>query len=311
MGGDGLKPVRSGDPLRISARAWNGMLGLLRQAGGAARGPSIARAPWRSGTCLVRNDSGADVDRWGVLGVAGVDPTYAEDADAFANVPVLEGDTPADPDHRGRFVIATEPIADGAVGQAVVSGLAVCQVDIKDAGHKYADIADGDAQQLVSGTRGSAVILHKPPGTGTSWCLVLLGGGTGLHVRYGKPTEAYTAGATLTLDPCGIDGADSGEPNVADVYVKSDRTSANIGSASIAGSPAAVSCEVSTAAVVPFYRADDGQWHVPGKDPVQAVTDFRVDGASAKFQIKVRFDFGGFVSSESDWMDVHVGTECP
>ncbi len=45
------------------------------------------------------------------------------------------------------------------------------------------------------------------------------------NVEFGKTTAAFTSGATITLDPCDVDGNDTGEANVS-VYVQADRTSA-------------------------------------------------------------------------------------
>lgn len=44
----------------------------------------------------------------------------------------------------------------------------------------------------------------------------------GSHVGHGKPTGAFTAGTTITLDPCDVDGVDNGLANVT-VYCATDR----------------------------------------------------------------------------------------
>ena len=44
------------------------------------------------------------------------------------------------------------------------------------------------------------------------------------NVEFGKTIAGFTIGATITLDPCDIDGNDTGEDNVT-VYLKSDKAS--------------------------------------------------------------------------------------
>lgn len=125
----------------------------------------------------IQNDSGDDLDAFSVLGISGsyFDPTDTDEARSFQNAePVLVGDTPAEPDHVGKFAILLEPLADGQVGMACVAG--VCQVKVDGTGD-YADIKDGETSYLKAGSSGLARVLWRAAGAGEQWAVVRLGGG--------------------------------------------------------------------------------------------------------------------------------------
>ena len=119
------------------------------------------------------------------------------------------------------------------------------------------------------------------------------------EIRFGKPTAAFSSGTTMTLDPCDVSGADlSGRDNVT-VYVQASQASYSTSN----------STTVSTSTVVPYVRGTDGNWYVLGQ-PKMIVTDWRVDTANLKFQVKTRDDWGTFCTSESEWVDKHTGDDC-
>jgi hypothetical protein len=91
------------------------------------------------------------------------------------NRPVYTGVVPAVPDHVGKFAIILAPLADGAIGPAIVSGAVPCYIDVKQDGHRFADVTDGDASVLTSAARGAATILWKETATGQQWAVVALG----------------------------------------------------------------------------------------------------------------------------------------
>jgi len=122
----------------------------------------------------VKNASGADRARFAVLGIDSPIFSPSEAADNFANQVALVGVTPT-ADHAGKFVVLLEPIADGEIGQAVVSGVTPVKVNVTDEAHTRADVQAGQAGYLASGDSGSALILWKEAGTGEKWALVNLG----------------------------------------------------------------------------------------------------------------------------------------
>lgn len=166
------------------------------EAGGQLRNADIV---------LVKNDSGEDVPRFGVLGIDGVIFTADDNLLEFQARVAFTGITPAEADHAGKFVICLDPIADGKIGRAWVSGVCHVQVDFTDAGHKFCDVKGTDRTKLASSTTGSARILYRDgTGTGTKWCVVRMGDGEAGQstVRLGQFTGNW-------CNEPGVSGADN------------------------------------------------------------------------------------------------------
>jgi len=202
--GDPFKKVHPGERLRIPATAYNRLMDVARdhQADkqNTARRPAMSLLP--SGVILtVKNSSGSDCGRFEILGLdSPVFPPEDNTAD-FSRGPVMSAVTPADPNHRGSFVVLLEPIADGAVGRAIIQGAAYVQVDITDTDHEWADVTDGETEYLTSGATGSArIIWHESSAPGQVWCVCLLtgrGGGStddsgGSFTAHYSMSQSYT-----------------------------------------------------------------------------------------------------------------------
>jgi len=140
----------------------------------------------------VENTTASDVGRFGVLGIDGVTITPTDNADEFKARPCVEGYTPSEGDHEGKFVVTIEPIAAGEFGKAVVAGLAVCQVVVTDTDHRFATLIDASTAGLTSAAVGSAQILWAETGTGIKWALVRLGNATPATAFYGQATADWT-----------------------------------------------------------------------------------------------------------------------
>lgn len=173
-----FRPLKPGDRISaISAAAYNaGIRGGIEylQRSHPANSPGYAEA---SQECIikVRNDSGAAVDRFGVLGLGNPVVTPTDSLGEFQRQIVLIGTTPTAASHTGKFAIMREPVPSGAIGEAFVAGACIVQINVTDATHALADVADGDAAKLASGTSGAAKILWKESGTGTKWAVVFFG----------------------------------------------------------------------------------------------------------------------------------------
>jgi hypothetical protein len=93
---DTLRKVKPGDPLAIPAATFNTFVDAARDF--LARQHQQAQSGTPSGrhNCivLVRNDSGADRQRFDVLGISGPVFDPASDEDAFKNYPAMAGVTP-------------------------------------------------------------------------------------------------------------------------------------------------------------------------------------------------------------------------
>lgn len=181
MKGDALKKYPSGSKLEFQAKTFNTFVDAARQMrqrsidNGAARARQALR---HTGIVVIKNNSGADVERFGVLGVDRALFTPTENLDSFQNHVLLSGIRPAASVHAGKFVIALEPIKSGKIGPAYIDG--VCPARITFAGEEpFADVKDNDLASLQAATTGSARVLWKEPGTGVKWAIVLLGEGGG------------------------------------------------------------------------------------------------------------------------------------
>lgn len=124
-----------------------------------------------AGMLYIENNHGSAVDRFAPLGISGVLITQSDNADEFYNQPTLTGRTPMDEDHDG-FAITQEPIADGAIGLAMVAGITPVRLYVVDTADTHAHLETYNDGQLTTGG-GSARILWKSGGTGANiWGLV-------------------------------------------------------------------------------------------------------------------------------------------
>ena len=163
--GDTFKKVQSGDPLRIPAETLNTFIDAARDF--KARRQSRTREPQfdfrQTGIIPVKNNSGADRNRFDVLGIDR--PIFApvDSLASFQDRVALVGAVPTEADHFGRFVVLLEPLRAGAIGQACVSGVCQVRLNVLDEEHEFADVDDQCAENLQTGTSGSAFILWKEP----------------------------------------------------------------------------------------------------------------------------------------------------
>jgi hypothetical protein len=180
--GNHLRKVRTGDPLRIPARAYNAFVDAaqLAQRLNADAGHDQALPQAREHLVLVRNDSGEDLPRFGVLGIAGPIippgiPAEGGNDDEFKRRAAIVGEaiTPTD-EYVGRFVVAREPIASAGIGWAVIRGVTPATVNIISDEHTHADTYP-DEQHLRSGFAGAARVLWKEEGTGLKLAVVEIG----------------------------------------------------------------------------------------------------------------------------------------
>lgn len=211
-----LNRVQSGQKLVIPARTWNTVLDAteeyLRRRGDMGGGMGTGQAA-SSTIVLIKNTSGADVDRMNVLGISAPAILPSENADQFAHHPALVGVTPDLDSHAGRFAVTLEPIKNNEIGMACVSGLCVVHLAITDGTDQFADVNNGTAASLKSGPAGSASILWQAGTSGTVLALVKLGnaaGPAGTHVTPkvlgGSGDVADTETWDISAPPPGTDG---------------------------------------------------------------------------------------------------------
>lgn len=175
-----LRKVRRGDPLSIPANTYNTIVDsaadYLRRTSPGNNGGAQGYAQAGGSIVAVRNDSGAAVARYGVLGIDSIVIDPADNLASFQEMPALSCIAPATASHIGQFAIVLAPAASGGIVEAMVAGITPVQINVTDAGHVYADVKDADATQLQSmAAQGGARILWKASGTGTKWALVDVG----------------------------------------------------------------------------------------------------------------------------------------
>ena len=176
-----FSPVQPGDPFRPQAMVWNEMLAVLNQNRKIPKA-TIPDREWdraSSVEILVKNTTGSDLTRFGIVGIDTptiTAPTSIEDWDGFR---VFDGETPTSSSF---IAITQEPILNGYVGRAVVVGLTPVLVNITNAAHGYC-VPGTSLTQLTSaatqGTNGTK-ILWKAVSSGASTkcivCLPMMGG---------------------------------------------------------------------------------------------------------------------------------------
>lgn len=156
---------------------------------------------------LVRNDSGHDVDRFGILGIKEPIVLPSDNELEFKSNWALACDTPSTGSseypagHFGRFVITIEPIADGKVGKAYIGGVCPVKLDVAsgDDAPTHAEIIDGDRTMLQGGSSGTATVLWSGAGpSGEVWGLVRFGAGGSAMDRL-KLTGNRTCGGSYAI----------------------------------------------------------------------------------------------------------------
>jgi hypothetical protein len=171
----------------FSARAWN----RAQQAADVVLGDQLAvnveNSPQAANfsTILVRNDSGFAVPMLGVLllGAPVVSPatgTLTADSAAdfqakqFLRRPVFVGTTPTA--NASQICLTLEPIQNGAIGRAIISGMTACKVKTVAGGpFYYAASRDADRTQLIVSSCGPARLVWHESGIGDDkWALVVL-----------------------------------------------------------------------------------------------------------------------------------------
>lgn len=162
----------------------------------------------------VLNSVSSDIGPGEILGFSEPLVTLSSDADQVYGIPAVKGITPAVPEHSNQFVVALDGIqgttstgTTGAIGPAVLMGLAWCKVNWTDNAHDKVAVVEGETK-LQSSASGITPIYHGTiPGElpADVWALVLLGGGggSGGGLTYFVLTEAIGAatGDTSSITP--------------------------------------------------------------------------------------------------------------
>ena len=177
-----LAKVSPGQPLRIPADTFNAFVDAAvayqatrtsRQAEGGANLPT-------AGIVTVRNDSGADQDRFAVLGIGTPLILPTENAAAFQERVAVAVVAPDEDAHVDRICILQEPIAAGKLGRGLILGITPVRLNVQVEEDRVASVVTGETGSLKTGSTGAARILWKEAGTGAVWGIVQIpSGGAG------------------------------------------------------------------------------------------------------------------------------------
>jgi hypothetical protein len=152
-----------------------------RVNGSQARRPRTIVPDSRNGStveCYAINNTSQLFDVHSCLtpNTVGLTVSTAQEKITFQQSPLLDVIVPTASDEFP--VIALEPIKpNGGIGRVAIGGLAVCTVNVTDAGHEFANLTNGDESKMTSGATGRAEILYKASGTGDKTAVVYLPGG--------------------------------------------------------------------------------------------------------------------------------------
>lgn len=199
MPGDDFKKRSSGDPFVMKAPLYNALIDAARQTKQNRHDVGGNFQPDQRCSTIVpiRNGSGADKSRGGLLGIAGPIIGPSGNFDEFLHKVALEGAAPTLA-HVARWAVLIEPIAAGAIGRAVVSGLAICQITMRNDKHQYVEITSSG--ELESGDSGSARIVWVAGTSGTQWAVINIDSPRTLQAKFeliDDLEEAATATAYL------------------------------------------------------------------------------------------------------------------
>ncbi len=167
-----MRHVQPGEPLNIPAPQWNGMLNLLERSDGA--GPGRSGGFRNSVTCEIRNDTGQDLPRFGLVGLG--DPLIlpSDNEDEFLRRVILSGELiDAESAFDLKWGITLQPILNNQYGIIVVQGL--CYAKLDDNTATTAAPKDGSIDTLTKADCGLARVIWRATGSGAQWAIVCLG----------------------------------------------------------------------------------------------------------------------------------------
>lgn len=213
---DPLRKVQPGEPLAISAAAYNAFVDAARgvRSPGAVAGGPVA-TPRDGLVVLVRNSSGGDVARYGVLAISSPLVSPSSDEGEFQRRLAFDGVTPSGATAAGKFVVCLQPLADGEIGRAVLAGLTIAKLSVPGSLGAFAEAASGNVSTLTTGATGTARILWAESSGTTRWAVVRLGdpasSAASLTVKEADGSPSYTSVVEIRVDQA--DGLSLTEPS--------------------------------------------------------------------------------------------------
>lgn len=192
------KTVSAGDDLVIPAEDWNYMLAAARKMRERSEDvPPSGNLQYPFAVARVRNDSGADQDRFSVLGLSSPVISPTDNLTEFQARLSFSGVTPVGGAHEGKFGIILEPLASGAIGSILLAG--ACPVQMTGADVGFAEISNS-SNTLSANAAGSAKVLWADSGNSTRWAYVRFGAAGGSGINGTKQVCTPTGNASVTYE---------------------------------------------------------------------------------------------------------------
>lgn len=154
--------------------------------------PQDRQIPVDGNRVIVKNASGSAQEIGAVLAITNTDVLTAVDRD----FPWVTGDSLDANNFWFPLCVLLEPLASGTFGPALVSGVAIVNVNVGATTHTHA-YPVGTAAVLVSGTFGPIKILSELSGTGAQLVLALLG--NSWPTLRGKLDADLNSGSSATM----------------------------------------------------------------------------------------------------------------
>lgn len=176
--GDVFRKVRSGQPLRIPAAAYNAFVDaavdLRRRERNSNAGSALE--PAQRGIVLVRNDSDDDIEPYHALAITGVlvQPDNEDQERTFHSRTPLTGEIATEESPSLSFALALQPIKPGDLGRCVLTGVTPARVFITNETDTTCELAPEETM-LASTPMGGIPILWKEEGTGEKWAVIEMG----------------------------------------------------------------------------------------------------------------------------------------
>lgn len=214
----------------FSITAWNRMIDMLNwwQAQTPAFGGQAKRVvDWDQTVFRVRNDTGADLASYAVVGLGGpiFDPAAGGEPELLSQTS-MKGVLPDAEDHAGgRWGVYTEATPNGSIGRCCLAGVVPLRVYVTAATDKFCDViaaetVGGETTYIGTGATGNQILWMAAgvtPETIT-WAIVRLSAGAPPGCRWylGTTTAAVTAGTNFTVSALeAVDGGSLPDPDDA------------------------------------------------------------------------------------------------
>ncbi|MBC8352198.1 MAG: hypothetical protein H8E66_09420, partial [Planctomycetes bacterium] len=171
------RKVNAGQPFRPSARDWNEFVDTARslETGELNQSFDIDLPEHSQTKILVKNESGTLLPRFSILALDEPWKTPEEDLPQFKRQIVFRGVVPQKYEclePKNPFVILLEPLQPNGIGEAVLAGIVITQVDVIRETDPFAEVVEENTVSLRSVPHGRTRILWKEPGLGVKWSVV-------------------------------------------------------------------------------------------------------------------------------------------